>query len=163
MVLNLGGEFINCENRDEAGHTLLLLCAEGYGCGIDSQCIKALLDRGASIKARDNRGWTCLHCAMSAINCPGRRDSEKVSVLLMVKAGANVYATDDNGISVSHMAYTPNDWDRFCNLGSYRGELWDEVLTECGYDAAWFREDYRNALSQVKSLRAECGAKQRME
>lgn len=142
MILNLGGEFINYEGEEVDGETMLLLCARGFGRGPNSHTIKLLLDRGARVTARDSEGWTCLHYALDSIRDPGNV-SEKGSLLLMIKAGADVYATDHYGKSVSDVAYNSHLYDKIFNLGTYRGDLWDEVLTECGYDAAWFREEFR--------------------
>lgn len=128
MILNLGGEFINYEGRDKYGQTMLLHSSLGLGHTLSPHCIKMLLDHGASVTARNNAGETCLHLALDGILFPVET-SEKDSLLLLVKAGADVYATDYSGISVSDVA---NIRER--NKGAYRRDLWDEVLTECGYD-----------------------------
>lgn len=153
MILNLGGEFINLECKDERGRTMLLRCSRGLGYCLGSDSIKLLIDRGANVMARDFWGDTCLHLALDSVRCPGRGPkgvSEKRSLLLMVKAGADVYATNNKGMSVSDVAYISNHFNHSYNLGIYRGELWDEVLTECGYDAACFREDFQRRFGHVR-------------
>lgn len=145
MILNLGGEFINYECEDEIGQTMLLRCSVGNGYGLNPYNIKLLIDRGANLMARDPKGDTCLHLALESVRNP-RRVSEKASLLFMVKAGADVYAVNDKGISVSDVAYTFNKRDQYKNLGTYRGDLWDEVLTECGYDATGFAKTFEGAI-----------------
>lgn len=135
MILNLGGEFINYEGRDKYGRTMLLYSSQGVGYSLNPHCIKILLDRGASVTARNNYGETCLHLALEWIRFPVNT-SEKDSILLLVKAGADVYATDYSGISVSDVANISTFSDRKRNRGTYRIDLWDEVFTECGYDPA---------------------------
>lgn len=142
MFLNLGGEFINFECRDSWGKTMLLRCSVGNGYGLNPYNIKLLIDRGANVMARDIEGNTCLHLAIKSVRSRGRV-LDKTSLLFMVKAGADVYATNHYGYSVSDIAYTSIGTYRSSNLGTYVGDLWDEVLTECGYDAARFREDFR--------------------
>lgn len=137
MILNLGGEFINYEGRNKNGETLLLLSSLGLASGLQSPFIKMLLDHGASVKARDNLGKTCLHLALSSLRNP-EKTSEKDSLLLLVKAGADVYATDYSGISVS------NQTSHWPDISAYRRNLWDEVLTECGYDPTTVREQYQD-------------------
>lgn len=128
MILNLGGEFINYEGRDKYGQTMLLYSSQGVGDGLEPHCIKMLLDHGASVTARNNFGETCLHLALYWLRFPVET-LEKDSLLLLVKAGADVYAKDYSGISVSDVA---NRRER--NGYAYWRDLWDEVLTECGYD-----------------------------
>lgn len=128
MILNLGGEFVNYEGRDKYGQTLLLYSSMGFGYGLQPHCIKMLLDHGASVTATNNFGETCLHLALDWLRFP-EKTSEKDSLLLLVKAGADVYATDYSGISVSDVA---NKRERI--RGAYTRDLWNEVLTECGYD-----------------------------
>lgn len=135
MILNLGEEFVNYEGKDNDGHNMLLFSSVGCGYGLNPDFIKILFDRGASVMARGNRGESCLHLALQLVRCP-EKSSEKDSLLLLVKAGADVYATDYSGMSVSYVAINSSDWKRGFNLGAYRRDLWDEVLTECGYDPA---------------------------
>ena len=139
----MGNEFINYEAKNRYGQTVLLRCSNGCGYGLNAPCIRLLIDHGASVMAKDNCGRTCLHYALDSLRNPSQV-SEKESLLLLVKAGADVYAVDDNGISVSDVTYTRSDYDKMFNLGTYRGDLWDEVLTECGYDATLYRGNFRS-------------------
>ena len=139
MILNLSGEFINYEGRDKYGRTMLLYSSQGVRYSLNPHCSKILLDRGASVTARNNYGETCLHLALEWIRFPVNT-SEKDSLLLLVKAGADVYATDYSGKSVSDVANISTFSDRKRNRSIYRIDLWDEVLTECGYDPAAVHE-----------------------
>lgn len=153
MILNLGGEFVNYEGKVKYGRTMLLYSSQGFGQGLNPRCIKILLDRGASVMARNNWGETCLHLALRSIRIP-ESSLEKDSVLLLVKAGADVYATDYHGISVSDVANTSDSVDRRKDLGTYRRDLWDEVLTECGFDPAAVHGQFQE-LEQVYSIKEE--------
>lgn len=142
MILNLGGEFINYEGKDKYGRTMLLFSSQSLEYALKPHFIKVLLDRGASVMARNIFGQTCLHLVLESIRFP-EINSDKVSVSLLVKAGADVYAKDKNGMSVSDVAYTPFFVGRSYNLGTYRRHLWDEILTECGYDPAAFHGQFQ--------------------
>lgn len=122
MILNLGGEFVNYEGKVKYGRTMLLYSSQGFGQGLYPDCIKILLDRGASVMARNNWGETYLHLALRSIRIP-ESSLEKDSLLLLVKAGADVYATDYHGISVSDVVNTSDSVDRRKDLGTYRRDL----------------------------------------
>lgn len=105
---------------------------------MNAHCIKSLLDRGANVRAKDNYKSTCLHLALES--CRGVRPICKDTLLLLVQAGADVYATDKDFNSVSDIAYCGSPYYKDI---SYAGHVWEYVLTACGYDAEWFREDCR--------------------
>lgn len=132
---------------------MLLYSSQGFGQGLNPDCIKILLDRGASVMARNNWGETYLHLALRSIRIP-ESSLEKDSLLLLVKAGADVYATDYHGISVSDVVNTSDSVDRRKDLGTYRRDLWDEVFTECGYDPAAVHGQFQE-LEQVYSIKEE--------
>lgn len=129
----MSAEFINLEDTlDERGRTSLLLCSWGGGKGVNPQCIKFLLDRGADVTAKDIYGYTCLHNVLRRIWDHSRCTTVKEVLVILIQAGADVYATTYDGKSVSDIAYTIN---------SARG-IWDEALSACGYDSTWFRKDF---------------------
>lgn len=115
------------------------VCTWGYSEMIDiSDKIALLLCRGADVSRRDQVGNNCLHLAMdyfplvapSQVHSKGeyariiRQHLELEDILmLLVTAGADVYAIDDFGISISEVAI---------NRGHQK--LWETVLTSCGYD-----------------------------
>lgn len=89
------------------------------------------------MKARDSRGRTCLHLVLSAHDHLERRCwfddggarlwrhlcKTKDTVILMISAGADVCAIDEEGYSVSDVA-----------INSGQLALWTETLKYCGID-----------------------------
>jgi ankyrin repeat protein len=68
---------------DDEGRTALMLQFN------DKQTVRSLLDAGADLEAKDQKGWTALMYAVDHLY------EEKVAVLL--EAGANVNAAGRNG------------------------------------------------------------------
>ncbi|KAI1148321.1 ankyrin repeat-containing domain protein [Nemania diffusa] len=102
--------------------------------------VEFFLNRGCRTDDRISIG-TCLHMFFrSRIHRPSELGWQK-ALIRLVHCGADVYAVDDWGKSVSEMAYAKlvchelNNYD----LGSYRGDLWDSVLHACNYSIAEFR------------------------
>lgn len=83
----------------------------GYGHGLNPGFMKILLDRGASVMARNIWEGPFLHLAFQSICCL-EKSSENDSLLLLVKAKADVNATDFNRSSVSDLAIYLDDWDK---------------------------------------------------
>lgn len=54
------------------------------------------------------------------------------ALVLLICRGANVFATDIDGVSIFQTAYTCHH-SRFGDNGAFRGDLLDAVLVECGY------------------------------
>lgn len=102
--------------------------------------MEVLIRRGASLHARDSHGRTCLHFCMVHVGYPYNHPGEYDAVRFLVQSGADVRAVDHEGLTASDMAYTICDLDSSMDLGSYRGDLWDSVLTACGYDLAEFHK-----------------------
>lgn len=105
MLLELGGDFIDLHKKinNKVG-TPILAFAGTPGFSIP-QCIEILLKYGASIKDRDCLGRTCLHLVINVyIGCLhlGVRDL----LVLLINAGADVYARDNKGKTVSWAAYS---------------------------------------------------------
>jgi hypothetical protein len=100
-----------------------------------AECMRLLLRNGASLLQRNRHGQTCLHTLL------GRRQSTIPTVrgclLFLVQNGADVRAVDNYGRSVSSIAYR-NDQ----KYGCLTGDLWDSVLSECGYDIRQFRKTH---------------------
>lgn len=141
MILDLGGEFIDMEEKNRYGDTLLMDYTIDRGFDTNHHCVKILLDRGASVKATDTNGGTCLHRVFC--NPPGT-GSKKESLMLLIQANADIHATDNYGVSVSDVAYNGDDIkNKIWNIPStYRRDIWEEALTECGKlkEAALFRK-----------------------
>lgn len=86
-----------------------------------------LIERGADPNVRDNEGDSCLHILMSSKHLPERRFAEKELpdiLMVLVTGGADVFATNDCGDTVSHAA-----------LRSGYTYIWKQVLRDCGYNA----------------------------
>jgi len=95
-----------------------------------------LLSRGADVYAHDDNGDTCLHIVMqydrhreisgrvfqNTVNATYDGELKDILLLLMT-AGADVYARNNNG-------KTPSEIARFWN----QEREWREALEECGYD-----------------------------
>jgi len=118
--------------------------------GVQSEVIlKTLalsLDKGgACINDTDPRGLAFLHLFFGRFNLGPSDQDWKDALIYLVLRGADVYAKDERGTSVSHIAYSRlcREWEP----QSYRGDLWDAVLDACGHDVREFRKGYpRTAL-----------------
>ena len=84
----------------------------------------------------------CLHSAISG-SYSAYLDEIKAALILLIRGGADVYARDDRGLSVSDIAC--NKGTLFCHAAQpYRRvynhdltlrKIWTEALSACGYDA----------------------------
>lgn len=98
------------------------------------------LDNGSSVDELDhNFGATCLHDFLGSQDSPPLKEDWHDSLKFLIAKGADVFAEDDEGRSVSHAAYSPNCRDPD---SSYRGDLWDAVLDACDFDIQHFRKGY---------------------
>jgi hypothetical protein len=132
-VLDHGQMFINLEERGERGDTLLMLLARNYGHGYLAEKFDTLLNRGADIHARNYSGQTCLHIAVINVRWPSVKVDEVGAIVLLIQRGADIFTTDDAGVSIFENAYKcGHDTRRGCPNGSYQGDLWDAVLSRCG-------------------------------
>lgn len=114
------------------------------------EVLTVLLQRNANVRERDIRGETCLH------HCFSRRGwfngwitfgkSECLQrilggVILLIEHGADVYAENDTGKSVSDLAYARHTYDGHeKKVGCVRGDVWDFALAMCGYSILDFRQ-----------------------
>ncbi|ERF71232.1 hypothetical protein EPUS_08150 [Endocarpon pusillum Z07020] len=150
-TLDLGAGFIDLEERDEIGRTLLLLLAYNRFEGCNPAKFDLLLRRGSNIHARDDEGKTCLHICIRLAECENVLEEQECLVLL-VQNGADVNACDNNGHSISETAYTvSNHYYYDLDLGGYRGDLWDSVLLQCGYDINEKRKGFPRRSEYVES------------
>ncbi|KAI0965926.1 hypothetical protein F4678DRAFT_467066 [Xylaria arbuscula] len=102
--------------------------------------VENFIEQGCRLEDRCSIG-TCLHMFFrSLIHRPSEIGWQK-ALIRLVDGGANVYAVDDWGKSVSEIAYATLVCAELTNndLGSYRGDLWDSVLLACNYNIADFR------------------------
>lgn len=92
--------------------------------------------------AKDYYGNMCLHHVVSNASNWLKNSvfiaAVKYSLVLLIQAGADVYAKNDKGWSVSERAYSAFSRGSPCSIGN----VWEEALSACGYDATWFRKDF---------------------
>jgi hypothetical protein len=106
-----------------------------------SDKIALLLVRGADFSQRDAGGNNCLHIVMhwnrDKLLYYGRTmvsetyDELRDILTLMITAGADIYAINEEGATVSEVAYAE---------GHY--QIWAEVLETCGYDTDKVFQEY---------------------
>jgi hypothetical protein len=84
------------------------------------------LAKGPDLSARDYDGETCLHKLLQSSNC---MISDFEILVSLIRAGADVFALNFKGKSVSNIAY-------FRYLRKNVTHMWEAALTVCGYDIA---------------------------
>ncbi|KAK8057368.1 ankyrin repeat-containing domain protein [Apiospora saccharicola] len=134
----LTGHFVNVNMILPDGLTpLLALCKRDFGCKLE--LVETLVSMGADITARDNMGRNCLHMRICNLYGPwSRREHDNIRYL--TSQGADPEAIDDQGFSVSDIAYEAKLLKyNTTQESSYAGDLWDSVLQSCGYNIADFR------------------------
>lgn len=153
-IMDLGASFIDVK-QPYGGDYLLFKLAGNYSKGYTPQKFELLLNRGFSIYDRNDQGETCLHiCLRRAKFC--MFSNEKESLILLVRKGADVLAVDYSGMSISDVAYNAIYRDEEFDLGAYRGDLWDSVLSECGHDISEMRKDYPRIPHYTSKYTREC-------
>jgi hypothetical protein len=112
------------------GETVLLqFLSAGYE--LDASIFEMFLAKSPDLSARDCNGNTCLHKLLQSAN--GTMSDFKILVSL-IRAGADVFAVNFNGKSVSDAAY----FDHNLRRGRNMKYMWEAALTVCGYDIAQF-------------------------
>ena len=126
---------------------LLLLCNFGY---FNVAKFTLLLRRGATVYDRSTlEGKTCLHLCFVLLGITkddrGYIGDIRDGLVYLIQQGADVRAKDKYGVSVSDEAY--GVYTRNITLRSrIRENIWDCVLTICGYDISDFRRRPRRAI-----------------
>ena len=110
------------------GRTPLLVALIPDG-NIEPSTIRLLLQRGANIAARDHDGGTCLHLVFKSARTIERL---KDSLCLLVRAGADIHAIDEENHSVSEWAIKFQLW-----------HIWESVLRACGKDIDQIKTEMR--------------------
>lgn len=135
--------------RDQWGRTaLFILCDvnrlrdDGFYPRDGIRSIVCLLDKGSNILTTDDRGWTCVHQFFRYYRDVSNREECQRIPKLLIDRGADIYAIDGLGRSVSDVAYSETCYDFRDKLGTYRGDIWDVVLDSCGYNIYDFRKTY---------------------
>ncbi|KAK3342067.1 hypothetical protein B0T25DRAFT_511599 [Lasiosphaeria hispida] len=152
-IFNISTHFINPQERGYGGRTPFLMSFSDCGPEIhltdfqlqprdNIKTLSLFLDNGSSVQERDSHGATCLHILLCGYIKPPSEEDWHDSLKFLIRKGADVCAKDNDGRSVSHVAYSPTCWDQEMEPWSYRGDLWDAVLDASGHDIWDFRRGY---------------------
>jgi hypothetical protein len=114
---------------------------------LSPKSVSFMVSRGAEIHARDTNGGTCLHWCLCRVCERWRMKLNKLNtrsfrdaVHYLIKSGVDMFAEDNDGVSVSSMAYQREPYDKdWCGLS---GDIWDSILADLGYDVGEFRGKY---------------------
>ena len=124
----MGNPFItsNSTGNSELEYPPILIlaasCYEDVGFYDTADKFVLLIQRSADIHACDADGKNCLHILMEN-GGPTHREQMYDVLMVLLTAGADVFATTKCGRTVSY----------FARKHGY-GDLWRQVLEECGYD-----------------------------
>ncbi|KAI1278884.1 ankyrin [Xylaria sp. FL0933] len=113
--------------------------------------ISLFLERGADITMRDSLGRSCLHICFSHLHrsAPSTFISTQLEgIIYLLDNGADAYACDYQGVSVSEVAYEKRSLSN--SVGSMLGDLWDSALHSCGYDIAKFRQHHQRRAAYTR-------------
>ena len=151
--------FINA-NTSTGQSPLAFICTD---CPWASEKIRFLLERNADVTERDSDGRTCLHLCVSLVrdalvwtfDLHRMMKQYSMGIIVLIKHGADVYAKDHDGRSVSDVAYAAQPWDYTGELGSVQGDVWDFALASCGYDILTFRQGRRRKARHGKRYRRQ--------
>ena len=94
---------------------------------------------------RDVEGQTCLHDCLSLSWCNGGSSyihQYSAGIMFLIKHGADVYAKDDYGLSVSDIAYADDSTDSKWGIGCARGDVWDFCLALTDHNVSEFRQGW---------------------
>ena len=138
MLDEFGFEY--CQNLLEKS-PLLFVC-ESLRFNLEG--VKLLLRRGASVHDRDKNGNTCLHECLKytqdSIQHYSVSDTRN-AIIYLIQQGADVFAKNNCGLSVSDIAYAIYDDDTIFE-NRLREETWDCALVSCGYNITDFRRPF---------------------
>ena len=95
------------DSREPGSGDSMLMCAVLSG---NVMVVKTLLRRGAKVNARNNKGWTALHCAVGADN----PQAEMTNVLM--DGGIQIEARDAAGVTALQLAVEQASDDIICRL-----------------------------------------------
>lgn len=130
--MNHGLQFIQTDSCI-GPHNLLHELLRSSGWTLESVALILRLQENSKLPAQNLNG--CLHYAVCGSGI-GYEEGWKNVLVLLIKAGANVYDKDCNGNSVSDLACgARNRWVNPIRPVRRTREIWAEALDECGYNA----------------------------
>jgi hypothetical protein len=138
MLLDLAGPFIDVNAPLLDGHNPLFYLCGNHGQGYDMDKFRILLEAGADPDLRDLHGHTCVHACL--IKAEKVTPTEWNSILFLTRNCSEFFSSDDR--STFDSAYRTVQGRLSHYMGSYRGDLWDAILTRCGYDIRRLRQGY---------------------
>ncbi len=103
---------VSVDARDSAGRTAVHRCSE-YG---HLSLLRPLLAASASPLTADNAGWTPLHCA--ALGAWPMHESHRELITALLQAGADVHATEAQGLTALHVCTDTPAARRLLNAGA---------------------------------------------
>ncbi|KAJ9602490.1 hypothetical protein H2200_013033 [Cladophialophora chaetospira] len=147
LILDNPIPFVELEARDIDGNTPLLRAADFAATRSDSwRILNSLLTSGANIYARSLNDANCIQVLVrNLFDFPGadRYLEVQTCLVLLIQAGADVHAFDEKGISIFDIAY--RDCPGLCS--AYLGDIWDSVLSICGYDIREARKGFHRVAA----------------
>ncbi|KAF4971009.1 hypothetical protein FSARC_2112 [Fusarium sarcochroum] len=145
-VINIS-PFVYPDSKTSENQDLISLVCETCVFWLDTpvlhtiQEVEYLLKQGYCINSTDEKGLTVLHAIFKDTHYHQEGLLYKRDLLTyLVCQGADVYATDNFDLSVSHYAYGSKCEACFYYNSSSLGDVWDAVLDRCGYDILDFRK-----------------------
>ncbi|KAI0412920.1 ankyrin repeat-containing domain protein [Xylaria grammica] len=142
--------FVGTDNSVPDKTQSLFNACTAFNYGDIAERIRKFLDAGANVNLRNGKGQSCLHVCLQHARLHVRDSrylirSQFRAIKLLIERGADVYAVDLSGKSVSELAYVGMNG---YHLGDgFVGDLWDAVLHDCGYDIAIFRKNHQRKPS----------------
>ncbi|KAI1351276.1 hypothetical protein F5Y01DRAFT_325417 [Xylaria sp. FL0043] len=139
--------------RTDASYLSQALLAPCWYVGVDfEKRVSLFLELGADIATRNSLGHSCLHICLRYLK--PFQESTFISVLLevihLLDNGADPYSCDNEGVSVSEVAYENRCLFSREDMGSMLGDLWDSALHSCGYDIAKFRQHHQRRAAYTQ-------------
>ncbi|KAJ4303059.1 hypothetical protein N0V90_001950 [Kalmusia sp. IMI 367209] len=105
--------------------------------------------RGADVNARTSCAENCLSIALLSLDMDIFVEQDIVVeqdidiMILLIERGADIFARDISGRSIFDQVYECHH-DGWYSFGGYKGDLWDAVLSRCGYTELMRQPDERS-------------------
>ncbi|KAI0805511.1 ankyrin [Xylaria sp. FL0064] len=115
--------------------------------------VSLFLELGADIATRDSLGCSCLHIYLRYL----KLFKGFIFILDLLERiihvlnnSADPYSCDNEGVSVSQVAYENRSLYSKKVMGSMLGDIWDSALHSCGYDIAEFRQHHQRKPDYIQ-------------